>query len=84
MNNTLVKNISLNDLTDNSNSKLKESINQKDVLIKSLKYTIDNLTNIICNNSNKMILICKKFCNSKTNSSSATNNYIHLIKFFNS
>tara|TARA_B100001540_G_C15690728_1_gene589124 strand:+ start:226 stop:918 length:693 start_codon:yes stop_codon:yes gene_type:complete len=57
MNNTLVKNISLNDLTDNSNSKLKESINQKDVLIKSLKYTIDNLTNIICNNSNKMMQV---------------------------
>ena len=57
MNNTPVKNISLNELTLNSNSKLKESINQKDILIKSLKDTIDNLTNVICNNSNKMMQV---------------------------
>lgn len=63
MNNTPVKNISLNELNLNSNSKLKESINQKDILIKSLKDTIDNLTNVICNNSNKMMQVNKAINN---------------------
>ena len=63
MNNTPVKNISLNELNRNNNSKLKESINQKDILIKSLKDTIDNLTNVICNNSNKMMQVNKAINN---------------------
>ncbi len=63
MNNTPVKNISLNELNLNNNSKLKESINQKDILIKSLKDTIDNLTNVICNNSNKMMQVNKAINN---------------------
>ena len=55
MNHMSTKNISLEAIRNNSSSKLRDSIKQKDVLIKSLKGTIDNLTNVICNNSNKIL-----------------------------
>ena len=47
-------NIDINNLSNKPYTKLMSSINQKDVLIKSLKFTIENLTNIIVN-SNKNI-----------------------------
>ena len=55
MNHISVKNISLENVRNNSSNKLRESIRQKDVLIRSLKSTIDNLTNVICSNSSKML-----------------------------
>ena len=57
MDNVSVKTITLEELTLNSNTRLRESIRQKDVLIKSLKGTIDNLTNVICNNSSTMLKV---------------------------
>lgn len=47
-------NIDINNLSNKPYTKLISSIKQKDVLIKSLKFTIDNLTNIIVS-SNKNI-----------------------------
>ena len=65
MENITIKNINLSDLRKkdnptqfielghdkNNTSKLTRLIKQKDVLIKSLKFTIDNLTSIVMNHS---------------------------------
>ena len=47
-------NIDINSFSNEPCTKLISSIKQKDILIKSLKFTIENLTNIIVN-SNKNI-----------------------------
>tara|TARA_B100001093_G_scaffold499060_1_gene547909 strand:+ start:2569 stop:3201 length:633 start_codon:yes stop_codon:yes gene_type:complete len=65
MENITIKNINLSDLrkkdspsqfielkhNENNTSKLTKLIKQKDVLIRSLKFTIDNLTSIVMNHS---------------------------------
>ena len=46
--------VDINDLSNKPYTKLMSSIKQKNDLIKSLKFTIDNLTNIIVNNNHNI------------------------------
>jgi hypothetical protein len=57
MENIPVKSINLADLTEEIPLRVANSIKQKDLLIKSLKSTIESMTNIILNHSKNIALI---------------------------
>tara|TARA_B100000902_G_C27251561_1_gene885548 strand:- start:227 stop:769 length:543 start_codon:yes stop_codon:yes gene_type:complete len=57
MDNIPVKSITLSDLTENIPTRVAKSIKQKDLLIKSLKSTIESMTNIILNHSKNIEII---------------------------